>query len=154
MSRKVIHIEAEAFHAAHASEQHQLAVDHPDQTLQARLRPYFPVSFNELTTIFYVEQDNQVIGIAECIQLEDPAVLTLSYVTVDERYRNQGFASTLVSAIVQYMRERGQNVLDSSYYTESGDQHLKKVLRRVGDQGVQLIENGIPFTASHRAMRL
>ena len=135
--------EAGAFYAQHADEEAKLDRDAPALSMKARLRPYFPLAFFDNTTIFTIADTGKIAAIAECFPHETiKGRLNLSYVTVDETYRNKGFASALVGDIVDFMRSHGYRELDCSYYTESGHAHLKHVLRRIGKQGIGLLESG------------
>lgn len=143
--------DANAFYAQQADEEAKLEREAPALSMKVRLRPYFPLAFFDGTTIFTIVDGGKIVAIAECFPHENAkGRLNLAYVTVDEKCRTKGFASALVGDIVDFMRSHGYRELDCSYYTESGHAYLKHVLRRIGKNGVQLLESGRAYRGGTR----
>lgn len=142
---KILHVvnrcEANDFYRRYFDKEAALDSVTPALGMRSRLRPYFPITFGP-TTIFFIEEDDIVIALGECIDLPDKKALGLSYISVDKNNRNRGCAKALVNEIAIFMIEKKIPQLDSSFYTNEGEQYLKNTLRTISDRGLLLLEDG------------
>lgn len=141
--------DAQAFFARHATSQAELEASAPEQTMRARLRPYYPMLCGRNDEIFSVSLDGRVVAVSQCFS-ETASRYQLSYVSVDADYRKRGLATQIVQKIVSTARDRGFKAIESSYYTELGVSYLQHILRREASEGIALYEDGKLYRAPRR----
>lgn len=113
------------------------------RSISTRLRLFSFVLFGG-EVFFSVHKAGEIAGVACCMRDLAPGVFTVSYLTVDERFRKSGLATALVDSIVRYALAQGCRILDISSFTSDGEKYLKPVFRRHAG-AINLHEEGVPY---------
>jgi GNAT superfamily N-acetyltransferase len=97
---------------------------HDNMSLYAKYDTYY----------FIVEIENKIIGSARLQQNPyDKNMFWLTHLTIDEEYRNQGYASKLANEIFKFVKQNDY-VLKGSMYSDIGYEKLKPLFNRLAKQ--------------------
>lgn len=129
------------FFAMHAKTEERLQLENPSASMQARLRPYFPISFGD-EEVFFVRSGDVVIALGLLLlPAEGEPAAALSYITVDRRFRQQGVAAAIVVAVGDFLEKLGCTRLSVSDYTDMGRAHLRPALQKLQTRGIKIEES-------------
>lgn len=85
----------------------------------------------ENESVYYITDNDKVIAAASIQQSPDePEVMWLKFVSVDNAYRQQGLATKLLTRLFQDFEQNGK-ILHLSSYTKMGEAYLKPLITKI-----------------------
>lgn len=129
METPVFRLDGNAFMARYGAGEAKYIRESPAESMTTRLQYFSTVLFGG-EIFFGIEHADRIVALACCLENLEPDALTLSYLSVDPRYKNRKMATRLVISIRDYVQESGLNALDVSGYSAWGQLYLQHLLRR------------------------